>query len=101
MASSLIWGAKANAALFRGLGVTGIANRELTPDFATKLGAAYGAFLKKGANVVSRGTATGVAHAQARHSRRAVSVGCNVLDLEAMPCRSRALPSARMRRRAA
>ena len=35
---SLIWGSKWQGALFRNLGVSGIANVEMTPDFACKLG---------------------------------------------------------------
>ena len=50
---SLIWGSKWQGALFRNLGVSGIANVEMTPDFACKLGASYGAFLKKGATVIT------------------------------------------------
>ena len=84
--NSLIWGAKANAALFRGLGVSGIANRELTPDFATKLGASFGAFLKKDATIVTARDG----HPASRMLKRGilaglVSVGCNVIDAEAMP----------------
>ena len=45
---SLIWGSKWQGALFRNLGVSGIANVEMTPDFACKLGASYGAFFKEG-----------------------------------------------------
>lgn len=84
--SSLIWGSKYHASLFRGLGVTGISNIELTPDFATKLGASYGAFLKRGASVATARDA----HPASRMLSRALmaglcSVGCNVLDLQATP----------------
>ncbi len=84
--SSLIWGSKYHSALFRGLGVTGIANIELTPEFATKLGASFGAFLKKG-SVVTVGRD---AHPASRMLKRALiaglsSVGCNVLDISAPP----------------
>jgi mannose-1-phosphate guanylyltransferase/phosphomannomutase len=93
---SLIWGRQYNANLFRSLGVSGIANIELTPDFATKLGASYGAFLKKGATVVTSRDG----HPASRMLMRAllsglVSVGCNVLDLQDMP-----LPIARSAMRA-
>jgi mannose-1-phosphate guanylyltransferase/phosphomannomutase len=83
---SLIWGSKHHASLFRGLGVAGITNIELTPEFATKLGACFGAFLKKGAQVVSaRDT-----HPASRMIKRALlsglsSVGCNVLDVQTLP----------------
>ena len=82
---SLIWGSKWQGALFRNLGVSGIANVEMTPDFATKLGASYGAFLKKGSTVITSRDSTLVC----RMLKRAliaglVSVGVNVLDNEGM-----------------
>lgn len=82
---SLVWGAKAYSNLFRGLGVPGITNIELTPDFAAKLGASFGAFLKKGATiVVSRD-----GHPASRMLKRAFmagvsSVGVSMLDVEEM-----------------
>ena len=84
--SSLIWGSKHHASLFRGLGVPGITNIELTPEFATKLGASFGAFLKKGSQVITARDA----HPASRMIKRALdsglcSVGCNILDLQAMP----------------
>jgi mannose-1-phosphate guanylyltransferase/phosphomannomutase len=84
--SSLIWGSKAHASLFRGLGVPGITNIEMTPEFATKLGASFGAFLKKGAVVVSARDG----HPASRMIKRALdsglcSVGCNIRDLSALP----------------
>lgn len=83
---SLIWGNKWQGNLFRNLGVTGIANVEMTPDFATKLGSAYGAFLKKGSTVVMSRDATAVC----RMIKRAfiaglASVGVNILDNQEMP----------------
>jgi mannose-1-phosphate guanylyltransferase / phosphomannomutase len=84
--SSLIWGNKHRATLFRGLGVTGLTNVELTPEFATKLGASFGAYLKKGATVVTARDS----HPASRMLKRALlsglcSVGCNALDVQAMP----------------
>lgn len=84
--SSLIWGSKYQASLFRGLGVAGISNIELTPEFATKLGASFGAFLKKGANVIVGRDG----HPASRMLKRALisglsSVGCNILDVSAPP----------------
>ena len=83
---SLVWGAKAHASLFRGLGVPGIANIEITPDFATKLGASFGAYLKKGANVVTSRDL----HPACRMVKRALlsglcSVGVNAIDVQALP----------------
>lgn len=83
---SLIWGQKWLGALFRNLGVTGIANIEITPDFATKLGSCYGAYLKPGSTVITARD-SGL---PARMIKRAIisglmSVGCDVLDLRSMP----------------
>jgi mannose-1-phosphate guanylyltransferase/phosphomannomutase len=84
--SSLIWGSKYHASLFRGLGVPGITNIEMTPEFATKLGASFGAFLKKGTTVVTARDG----HPASRMIKRAMlsglcSVGVNVLDVQALP----------------
>lgn len=83
---SLIWGHTWQGSLFGGLGVTGLANREISPEFATRLGAAYGAYLKPGTTVM---TARDSGPA-ARMTKRAIiaglmSVGCNVLDLRSAP----------------
>jgi len=83
---SLIWGKKWQGSLFRNLGVAGIVNVEVTPEFATKLAAAYGVLLRKGAAVLlSRDS-----HKASRAIKHAVmsgllSVGVNVFDLRSMP----------------
>ena len=83
---SLIWGSKWQGALFRNLGVSGIANVEMTPDFACKLGASYGAFLKKGATVITSRDSTLVCRMLKRGLIAGlVSIGVNVLDNEGMP----------------
>ncbi len=83
---SLIWGSKWQGALFRNLGVSGIANVEMTPDFACKLGASYGAFLKKGSTVITSRDSTLVCRMLKRGLIAGlVSVGVNVLDNEGMP----------------
>lgn len=83
---SLIWGQKWAGSLFRNTGVMGIANIELTPDLACKLGASFGGYLKRGATVVT-GRDSG---AVSRMLKRAMisgllSVGVNVLDTRSMP----------------
>jgi mannose-1-phosphate guanylyltransferase/phosphomannomutase len=47
--SSIIWGAQGRRVLFGRYGVTGVVNVDLTPEFAARLGAAFGATLPKGA----------------------------------------------------
>ena len=49
---NLIWGNIAQSSLFSQRGVTGLANIDITPEFAVKLGAAYGSTLKLGSKVV-------------------------------------------------
>jgi len=83
---SLIWGLLAPGSLFGLDGVTGLGNIEITPEFAMKLGAAYGSFLEKGTVV----TTSRDAHPSARLTNRALicglcSVGVKVLDLQLTP----------------
>ncbi len=86
LASSLIWGEKWSKHVFSTYGVTGLANIELTPEFAAKLGAAYGASLKKGSTV----STSRDAHKTSRMINRAVmtgilSTGVNVHDYGVTP----------------
>jgi mannose-1-phosphate guanylyltransferase/phosphomannomutase len=88
---SLVWGNKWRGTLFRELGVAGLSNIEITPDFACRLGSAYGSCLPSGARIVTSRDST----RSSRMIKRAIissllSVGCTVVDL-----RSAALPVAR------
>lgn len=83
---SLVWGAKWPGNLFSNQGITGLANIEISPDFAMKLGAAYGASLEKGSYVITSRDS----HPASRMINRAiicglVSVGVNALDYRFMP----------------
>ncbi len=83
---SLIWGTKWPGSLFGASGVTGLANAEITPEFAARLGAAFGAFFESGAQVMTSRDS----HHVSRLTKRAIiaglmSVGANVLDLRIMP----------------
>jgi len=83
---SLIYGIKWPGSLFGGVGVTGLANLEITPEFALKLGQAFGTFLQPGnAVMTSRDT-----HPSSRIMNRCIisgllSVGVNVEDLRSYP----------------
>ena len=46
--SSIVWGQQGQRMLFRRHRVSGLINVDMTPEFATKLGAAYGATLPLG-----------------------------------------------------
>lgn len=86
VASSIIWGQSGRRILFGRQGVSGLANIDFTPEFAAKLGAAYGATLPLGSSVaINRDL-----HRPSRMLKRAVisglpSAGVNVLDLEMVP----------------
>lgn len=83
---SLVYGIKWPGSLFGGEGVTGLANLEITPEFALKLGQAFGSYLRTGETVMtSRDT-----HPASRIMNRCVisgllSVGVNVEDLRSFP----------------
>ena len=83
---SLIYGIKWPGSLFGGAGVTGLANLEITPEYATKLGQAYGTFLRHGQVVMtSRDT-----HPVSRIMNRCIisgllSTGIHVEDLRSFP----------------
>ncbi|HOG47568.1 MAG TPA: sugar phosphate nucleotidyltransferase, partial [Anaerolineae bacterium] len=84
--TSLIWGSQGRRALFGRFGVTGQVNVDMTPEFATKLGAAFGASLPKGSAV----TINRDPHRSPRMIKRAIisglpSAGVNVLDLRSVP----------------
>ncbi|MFZ3171461.1 MAG: sugar phosphate nucleotidyltransferase [Carboxydocellales bacterium] len=53
--TSLVWGDKQAKNIFGQTGVSGIANVDITPDFAAKLAAAYGATLNHGTKIAISG----------------------------------------------
>ncbi len=84
--SSIIWGSQGRRNLFGRWGVTGLVNVDLTPEFAAKLGAAYGGILPKGSTV----TVNRDSHFSPRMIKRALisglpSAGVNVLDTRNVP----------------
>lgn len=86
ISSSIIWGAQGRRSLFGRFGVTGLVNVDLTPEFAAKLGAAYGGILPKGTTV----TVNRDSHSTPRMLKRAMisglpSAGISVLDLRSVP----------------
>lgn len=86
LSTSLIWGERWSRNLFGSRGVVGLANMEITPEFASRLGAAYGASFPKNADVIiSRD-----AHKASRMINRALmsgilSVGVNAWDMGVIP----------------
>lgn len=83
---SIVWGDQWSRSLFGSSGISGLANLELTPDMAARIGAAYGATFEKGSSVI----ASRDAHKTSRMLNRALmtgilSTGVNVFDLGALP----------------
>ena len=88
---NLIWGNIAPRNLFGQQGVAGLANIDITPEFAVKLGAAYASTLKPGSPVmVSRDQRSMSRMVSRSLVSGLMSVGVNVRNLEAT-----ALPIAR------
>jgi mannose-1-phosphate guanylyltransferase/phosphomannomutase len=89
--TSLIWGARGRRTLFGRFGVTGLVNVDLVPEFAAKMGAAFGATLPKGSQV----TINRDPHRSPRMIKRAVISGLPSAGIHAQDLRSRPIPVAR------
>ena len=88
---NLIWGTTAQRNLFGQRGVQGLANIDITPDFAVKLGAAYGSTLKNGSTVSVSRDQRNISRMVSRSLIAGLmSVGINVINLQ-----STAIPIAR------
>lgn len=80
---NLIWGNIAHRNLFGQRGVTGLANIDITPEFAVKLGAAYGSTLKPGSCVVVSRDQRSVSRMVSRSLMAGLmSVGIHIQNLE-------------------
>jgi mannose-1-phosphate guanylyltransferase/phosphomannomutase len=89
---NLIWGNTAQRNLFGQRGVQGLANIDITPEFAVKLGAAYGSTLKPGSQVAISRDQRSISRMVSRALIAGLmSVGVHVQNLEAT-----AIPVARM-----
>ncbi|MGI0486813.1 sugar phosphate nucleotidyltransferase [Pantanalinema rosaneae CENA516] len=96
---NLIWGHAAHRNLFGQRGVSGLANVDITPEFAVKLGAAYGSTLKPGSSVmVSRDQRTISRMVSRSLIAGLMSVGINIQNLEAtaIPLARSAVPTLRI-----
>lgn len=81
---NLIWGDVARRNLFSQRGIQGLANIDITPEFAVKLGAAYGSTLQPDSQVTISRDQRSISRMVARSlAAGLMSVGINVQDLEA------------------
>ncbi len=86
LSTSLVWGDRWNRELFTDAKVMGVGNLELTPEFAVKLGAAYGAMLGRGSTVVTSRDAGSTSRMISRALICGLlSAGINVHDLRTLP----------------
>jgi mannose-1-phosphate guanylyltransferase / phosphomannomutase len=81
--SSIVWESRGSRSLFGRLGVSGLANVDVTPELATRVAMAFGTSLKKDATVVTSRDSS----RSARMLKRAMmaglnAAGVNVRDLE-------------------
>jgi mannose-1-phosphate guanylyltransferase/phosphomannomutase len=81
---NLIWGQAAYRNLFGLRGVSGLANIDITPEFAVRLGAAFGSTLKSGSHVAVSRDQRPIARMVSRSLIAGLmSVGVSVKNLEA------------------
>jgi len=81
---NFIWGTTAKRNLFGHRGVSGLANIDITPEFAVKLGAAYGSTLKVGDQVIVSRDQRKVSRMVSRSMIAGLmSVGINIQNMEA------------------
>lgn len=84
--SSIIWGSHFRRTFFGQRGISGIINIEITPEWATKIGASFGTILPKFSNVVmSRDTDPSCRMIKRALLTGILSTGVNVLDVRTLP----------------
>jgi mannose-1-phosphate guanylyltransferase / phosphomannomutase len=86
VSTSMVWGEKWNRELFTDSKISGLALTELTPEMCVKVGAAFGAFLGKGAAVLTSRDASDTSRLLKRGLISGLlGAGVDVSDLETMP----------------
>jgi mannose-1-phosphate guanylyltransferase/phosphomannomutase len=82
---NVIWATRHVKAVFGENGVSGIINVDINPEFASRLGAAYGSILKKGSKVVVSSTTSNAAR-MFKHAfiSGILSVGVEVFNLSSL-----------------
>lgn len=82
---NIIWGSKHSKGIFGENGLSGIINVDISPEFATRLGAAYGSTFKKGSKVVVSSTTSNSAR-MFKHAfiSGILSVGVEVFNMSSL-----------------
>ena len=83
---SIIWAGSWKRGLFSSYGLNGLVNIEITPEFASRLGAAIGALVPKGTEIAFSRDYTRSARMIGRALMSGIiSAGSNVIDLSVVP----------------
>ncbi|MCP4130255.1 MAG: NTP transferase domain-containing protein [bacterium] len=83
LTSDLIWGQTGKKMLFSSKGITGSFNINITPEFASKIGSAIGAFLGKDKKItISRDTTSAARLIKRAMTAGLLSMGIDVYDME-------------------
>ncbi|MBN1495288.1 MAG: NTP transferase domain-containing protein [Spirochaetes bacterium] len=83
LAEDIVWGQREKKTLFGSEGIVGTFNVKITPEFASKLGAAIGAYLGKNARItVSRDTTMAGRLIMRAFTAGLLSMGVDVFDME-------------------
>ena len=81
--SSIVWESRGSRSLFGRLGVSGLANVDVTPELATRVAMAFGTTLKKDATVITSRDSSRSARMLKRSMMAGLNAaGVNVRDLE-------------------
>jgi len=82
---NIIWGSRHSKTIFGENGLSGIINVDISPEFATRLGAAYGSIFKKGAKVIVSSTTSNSAR-MFKHAfiSGMLSVGVEVFNMSSL-----------------
>lgn len=82
---NIIWGSRYAKTIFGESGLSGIINVDISPEFATRLGAAYGSIFRKGSKVVVSSTTSNSAR-MFKHAfiSGILSVGVEVFNLSSL-----------------
>jgi mannose-1-phosphate guanylyltransferase/phosphomannomutase len=90
--TSIVWESRVNRSLFSPIGVTGLANVDLTPELAARLAMAWASLMKIGDTVVmSRDTSR-----SSRMLKRAAMAGLNAAGVNVIDLEARSIPVTRL-----
>jgi mannose-1-phosphate guanylyltransferase / phosphomannomutase len=93
--TSIVWESRGARTLFGRMGITGLANMDISPDLAMRLSMAWASTLEKGATI----TASRDTSRAARVLKRAIMVGCNAAGVNVEDLEVATVPVTRLQTR--